>query len=252
MRIRPEQKLDTSTDIASAPEGLKLDQISARYGQVLRELEEGDESSFKYQIQYQFGNKLRTSKVPKDISKCLCTSLGSFTTNKYKDEYNQANRPMYQLAAFEYMKTILEGYTGINIESKNVMIQDPEMNDVDKQWLETVKEYKVINDPQAIQEVDTNVFVYTPCAWFSHVRSLFSSRVPKLYVGVNVAKWITHMQPKDEYNNRGTLNDELRNNADAYQNVHDTYVVPFLNNTTSEDILIMKDTYKWPRVTAYY
>lgn len=59
-------------------------------------------------------------------------------------------------------------------------------------------------------------------------------------------------RPKDEYNNRGTLNDELRNNADAYQNVHDTYVVPFLNNTTSEDILIMKDTYKWPRVTAYY
>lgn len=87
-----------------------------------------------------------------------------------------------------------EGYTGINIESKNVMIQDPEMNDVDKQWLETIKEYKVIEDPQATQEVDTSVFVYTPCAWFSHVRSLFSSRVPKLYVGVNVAKWITHMQ----------------------------------------------------------
>lgn len=91
---------------AHAPAGLKLDQVEARYGQVQRELEDGDDS-FKYQIQKQFGNQLNASKVPKDIRKCVCTSLGSFTTTKYKDECGQANRPMYRLAAFEYMLSIL-------------------------------------------------------------------------------------------------------------------------------------------------
>ncbi|KAI4102114.1 MAG: hypothetical protein LQ339_004788 [Xanthoria mediterranea] len=224
MRIRPEQDLDATDNIAHAPPGLKLDQVEARYGQVQRELEDGDDS-FKYQIQKQFGNQLNASKVPKNIRKCVCTSLGSFTTNKYKDECGQANRPMFQ---------------------------DPEMNNVDEQWLVALKGYTVIKEPQATQEIDINVSFYTPCAYFSHVRSLFSITAPRLYVGVNLKKWITAMQPKPEYDNRGTLNDELRNRAAEFQNIHNTYVVPYVNCTNSYDILIRKDTFEYPRVRAYY
>ncbi|KAL8849043.1 MAG: hypothetical protein Q9221_005941 [Calogaya cf. arnoldii] len=137
------------------------------------------------------------------------------------------------------------------MDNKNVMFHDPEMNKVDEEWLVAIRGYEVIKDPQAFQEVNTNVFVYTPCAWYSHVRDMFSSRMPRLYVGVNLGKWITHMQPKEEYNGHGTLNDVLRQNAAQYQKIHDEYIVPYLEKTTSSDLLIMKDTYKWPRVTVY-
>lgn len=71
-----------------------------------RSKHELDRDGITTQLATAFEALLAQSKVD-HISKCLCTSLGSFTSEKYAKNDGQPNRPMYQLVAFEVMKRTL-------------------------------------------------------------------------------------------------------------------------------------------------
>ncbi len=77
--------------------------IQAKYQEIKHEL---DKDGIVAQLATAFEALLAQSKVD-HISKCLCTSLGSLTSEKYVKIDGQPNRPMYQLAAFEIMKASL-------------------------------------------------------------------------------------------------------------------------------------------------
>ncbi|KAL8786212.1 MAG: hypothetical protein Q9213_002900 [Squamulea squamosa] len=183
----PLQNLDASYKrgkkrTATKPPGLRKEQVQARYRQVQEEL---DKDGIPEQLAIKFESHLVNSAVH-NIDRCVCTSLGSFTSTKYAEEDEQPNRPMYQLAAFETMKKSLEKYLKKTIEV--VRFQDPEMNQLDISFLEA-RGYKVTEHPQALNEIARDVFVYTPGASYVHVRDVLHFR-PAVYVGVDLERWI--------------------------------------------------------------
>ena len=66
------------------------------------------------------------------------------------------------------------------------------MNEADMMFVK-FRNYRVIDHPQAKEEVDHDVFVYTPCALFEHALEVFSVSWPSVYVGVNLEKWAEHL-----------------------------------------------------------
>ena len=90
-----------------APPGFKgkVDALQKRYQQIQVELEEFDPAE-KLRVSFTQHLEHGKSRVPK-ISKCICTSLESFSAAQYAEQDGQPNRPMYQLAAFEIMKEAL-------------------------------------------------------------------------------------------------------------------------------------------------
>ncbi|KAL8820877.1 MAG: hypothetical protein Q9223_000997 [Gallowayella weberi] len=182
----PWQTLHESLIPTPEPPGLKQEDIQARYGDIQKELEAGGSNSIAQRLRYAFGVLLSKSNVD-NISKCICTSLGSFTATKYVEKDKQPNRPLYQLFAFEIMKMALEDHLRKKIDL--VRFQDPEMNNMDKLFLQTLG-YEVIDHPRAWEEVARDVFVYTPGAPFVHVRDMLHHAHPAVYVGVDLEQWL--------------------------------------------------------------
>ncbi|KAL9628983.1 MAG: hypothetical protein Q9204_005538 [Flavoplaca sp. TL-2023a] len=176
------QKLDASNRPEPEPD-LTQNHIQAKYQEIKHEL---DKDGIAAPLATAFEALLAQSEVD-HTSKCLCTSLGFFTSEKYAKIDGQPNRPMYQLAAFEIMKASLEKHLKKKVSS--VLVQDPEMNDLDKTFLRDLG-YEVIEHPQALDEVARNVSVFTPGALFAHVRDLFDEFWPAVYVGVDLVQWI--------------------------------------------------------------
>ncbi|KAL8674195.1 MAG: hypothetical protein Q9168_001404 [Polycauliona sp. 1 TL-2023] len=164
---------------------MTLDQVKARYEDIKAEqIEDGVTKG----LSAAFESLLARSKVD-NIDKCICTSLGSFTSEKYEREDGQPSRPMYQLYAFEIMKGCLEKHLKKD-KIEIVHFQDPEMNSLDIAFLNDLG-YQVIEHPQALEEVaPRNVFVFTPGAVFEHVRDLFDAYWPSVYVGHNIVRWV--------------------------------------------------------------
>ncbi|KAL8929165.1 MAG: hypothetical protein Q9172_000600 [Xanthocarpia lactea] len=97
------------------------------------------------------------------------------------------------------------------------------MNEVDMMFVR-FRNYQVIEHPQAKDEVDHDIFVYTPCALFEHALEMFSVSWPSVYVGVNLEKWAEHLK---------------------------NYIRPYIEITHSKELKIMKGTYISPTITAY-
>ncbi|KAL8880756.1 MAG: hypothetical protein Q9198_001898 [Flavoplaca austrocitrina] len=235
------QKLDEDNRPEPEP-SLTQEQIEARYQQVKHEL---DKDGVTTQLATAFEALLAQSEVD-HISKCLCTSLGSLTSEKYVKIDGQPNRPMYQLAAFEIMKASLENHLKKIIPS--VRVQDPEMNNLDKIFLRNLS-YEVIEHPQALEEVARNIFVFTPGALFVHVRDLFDEFWPAIYVGVDLVQWIESKKPNEKY--EAKTNELLKEDWPEEKKVYDRWIAPYVDVTTSRKLVIMNEKYPSPTVMAY-
>ncbi|KAL8834122.1 MAG: hypothetical protein Q9176_007651 [Flavoplaca citrina] len=233
------QNLDEDNRPEPEP-NLTQEQIEARYQLVKHEL---DKDGVTTQLATAFEALLAHSKVD-HISKCLCTSLGSFTSEKYAKIDGQPNRPMYQLAAFEIMKATLEKH--LKKKASSVRVQDPEMNDLDKIFLRNLG-YEVIEHPQALDEVARNVFVFTPGALFAHVRDLFDEFWPAVYVGTDLVQWIESKNEKYD----AKTNELLKEYWPDEKKVYDRWIAPYVDVTTSRKLVIMNEKYPSPTAMAY-
>ncbi|KAL9634286.1 MAG: hypothetical protein Q9204_003060 [Flavoplaca sp. TL-2023a] len=216
--------------------------IQAKSQEIKHEL---DKDGIAAQLATAFEALLVQSKVD-HISKCLCTSLGSFTSEKYAKIDGQPNRPMYQLAAFEIMKASLEKHLKKKVSS--VRVQDPEMNDLDKTFLRNLG-YEVIEHPQALNEVARNVFVFTPGALFAHVRDLFDEFWPAVYVGTDLVQWIESKKPNEKYDAK--TNVLLEEYWPDEKRIYNRWIALYVENTMSRKLVIMNEKYPSPSVVAY-
>ncbi|KAL8651002.1 MAG: hypothetical protein Q9226_004905 [Calogaya cf. arnoldii] len=235
-----------SKNPAPEPPGLTLERIEKRYNEVKEELNQEGTTN---QLQNAFMSLLATSVVG-NINKCVCTSLGSFTAEKFAEEDGQPNRPMYQLAAFEILKGCLEKHPKEKKKINAVRIQEPEMNSLDIAFVRSLG-YEVIEDNRALEELARDVFLFTPGAEFAHVRDLFHKfdRLPAVYAGVDLVGWLESMKPheKDDPKRYATLKEFLPENEDEYNKLY----APYIGVTTSQKLLIMNDKYPLPSVVAY-
>ncbi|KAL8849044.1 MAG: hypothetical protein Q9221_005942 [Calogaya cf. arnoldii] len=225
-------KQKASKKPAPEPPGLTLEKIEKRYNEVKEELNQHGTTN---QLQNAFMSLLATSVVG-NINKCVCTSLGSFTAEKFAEEDGQPNRPMYQLAAFEIMKGCLENHPKEKKKINVVRIQEPKMNSLDIAFVRSLG-YEVIEDPGAREEMARDVFLFTPGAEFAHIQDLF-----------DWCRWIESMRPheKDEPELYALLKELLPDNEKEYDDLY----APYIGNTTSQKLLIMNDKYPLPSVVA--
>lgn len=77
----------------------------------------------------------------------------------------------------------------IPIASNNVLFHDPEMNEEDVKFLETVQGYRVMRNLDMGWMIRRDVFVYTPCATFDHIEKMIRVDWPAVFVGVDYKGW---------------------------------------------------------------
>ncbi|KAL8834123.1 MAG: hypothetical protein Q9176_007652 [Flavoplaca citrina] len=246
MRIQPHQERETSSEL-----GLKLDEVQARYGQIQAELESGGPKSLAYAIRQRFETQLRhkKSRVPKDIPACICLNFGSFTSPKYEELCKQKNRPMYHLAAFQVMKGVLDSYMHRAIAPHNVAFHDPEMNDEDKMFLETILGYRTIRTENVKNWIKHDIFAYIPCATFEYIHSLILEDWPAVFVGVDFEEWPEQLKSKPEHDavKKTKLEVELATKMKIFRESFKAYS----EITCRQKLLVMKESYLFPTVTAY-
>ncbi|KAL8798388.1 MAG: hypothetical protein Q9182_006711 [Xanthomendoza sp. 2 TL-2023] len=181
----PWQVPDAIVKPSPAPLTLTQEDLRTQYREIQEELHAGDSKSVAKRLSDDFRELLSKSNVD-NISKCICTSLGSFTVPDGIEEFN-GNRPLYQLAAFEIMKLVLEDHLKKKI--KLTRFQDLAMNNMDIDFLQNLG-YEVIEHPQALEEVARDVFVYMPVALYEHMRDIFHRTYPAVYVGDDLKEYV--------------------------------------------------------------
>ncbi|KAI4253476.1 MAG: hypothetical protein L6R42_007569 [Xanthoria sp. 1 TBL-2021] len=137
----------------------------------------------------------------------------------------------------------------IPIASNNVLFHDPEMNEEDVKFLETVQGYRVMRNLDMGWMIRRDVFVYTPCATFDHIEKMIRVDWPAVFVGVDYKGWPETLEPKEEYDD--AKNEKLRAERQGKRKIYREVFGAYFATLTSQELLVMKESYQFPTVTAY-
>ena len=80
------------------------------------------------------------------------------------------------------------------IAPHNVAFHDPEMNEEDEMFLETILGYRTIRTENVKNWIKHDIFAYIPCATFEYIHSLILEDWPAVFVGVDFEEWPEYLK----------------------------------------------------------
>ena len=118
------------------------------------------------------------------ITSCVALGLGSFSGDRERSWGLLADAPMSQLVAFtSWIKIFREHFQS----SLEVYIQDPEINDLDKEFLTSLG-YAVIDTPASNDVLTEESFLFAPRCIFDVLWATLDHVFPAICLGVDIAE----------------------------------------------------------------
>ncbi|KAL8688696.1 MAG: hypothetical protein Q9218_005454 [Villophora microphyllina] len=159
-----------------------LEALNATYEDIQRHL---SRSGAAKKLADNFESIMANAKGLADVDNIVCTSLGSFTSEAFRQSSTGPTASLYHLAAFEVMKEQ-------DIGTRKVYVQDPDMSIVDDVFL-VLRGYDVIKYAQASKYLSSSSFLYAPFASWDHLVNVYTLCHPALYIGKDLESFIKEM-----------------------------------------------------------